>query len=259
MLQDGRSTAMSFLASVTMLLILVSPAWSSITAGQAPSSQAPQVRGGRPTQGAGAPEPEPGIGFASSIDAVIADRSRGSGAPATDGDRQDVTVRLRERHNSGVSGTAILSASGDRTVVTVTLEGTMATYPVHVHRGTCDHLDPMPVYPLTNAVPSHASTTTIGTPLGRLLNGEYAVNVHQPAHDLESLRDPRNYVACGEITSIGGDALPSVTPMAGLPASGTGAAANGNSGQSMAWGGLGILIIAVAIGGLLACRGSRWP
>lgn len=257
--RDGRSTAVCFVASLIMLLTLVSPAWSSITASEGPVGPARQLRGGRPMLGAGAPKPEPGVELASSMDAIIVDRSQGFGVPATDGDRQDVAVQLRERHNSGVSGMATLSVSGDRTVVTVTLEGTMTPYPVHVHRGTCDHLDPMPVYPLTDVAPNRTSTTTVGTPLRKLLSGEYAVNVHQPTHDLVSLRDPRNYVACGAITSIEGGPLPGVTAMVGLPTSGTGAAADGNSGQRAARAGLGALIIAVASGGVLARRGARRP
>ncbi|HEV2108740.1 MAG TPA: hypothetical protein VGR16_10800 [Thermomicrobiales bacterium] len=259
MLRDGRSTAVCFVASLIMLLALVSSASSPTAASKALAGPALQVRGGRPMPGAGSLKPGSSVELGPSMDAIIVDRSQGFGVPATDGDRQGVEVRLRERHNSGVSGMATLSVNGDRTVVIVTLEGTLATYPVHVHRGTCDRLDPMPIYPLTDVAPNRASTTTIGTPLRRLLSGEYAINVHQPAHDLESLRDPRNYVACGEITSIGVDPLPGVTPMVGLPTSGTGAAADGSSGQRVAWGGLGILIIAVASGGLLARRGARRP
>lgn len=90
-----------------------------------------------------------------------------------------------------------------------------APHPVHVHEGTCDNLDPAPLFPLndvTSPDPADAvqssggapvavetSTTTIDATLADLAGGERAINVHESADNIG------NYIACGD---IGGAIVP---------------------------------------------------
>ena len=74
------------------------------------------------------------------------------------------------------------------------LEGGEGTHPAHVHEGTCDDLNPEPAFPLED-VEGGTSSTTIDVGAVDLLEGEYAVNVHESADQLDT------YIACGEIPS----------------------------------------------------------
>lgn len=89
------------------------------------------------------------------------------------------------------------------------------SHPVHVHEGTCDELDPQPLFPLTDItaptgtekpgtgspVPVETSTTTIDATLSDLTDGNRAINAH------ESMENIGNYIACGDIggTIVSGD------------------------------------------------------
>jgi len=80
------------------------------------------------------------------------------------------------------------------------------SHPAHIHSGTCDQLGDV-VVPLTNvAVPADTaregaetahdvkvSQTTVDMPLQDLLEGDYAVNVHLSAEEIDT------YIACGDI------------------------------------------------------------
>ena len=128
---------------------------------------------------------------------ALAGGGAGTGAYAQGtGPANRVIVQLNEQNNSGQSGQAILTASGDQTVVTITLSnGTAEPQPAHIHKGTCDNLDPKPAYPLTSVV-NGASETTVNVKLDDLLNGQYAINVHKSAAEVTT------YVACGNIVNM---------------------------------------------------------
>jgi hypothetical protein len=72
------------------------------------------------------------------------------------------------------------------------------THPAHIHEGTCDELDPNPLFPLENptqiedSMVAH-SMTTVDVSLDDILAAPHAVNVH------ESPENAANYVACGNI------------------------------------------------------------
>src|SRR5262245_25351502 len=61
-----------------------------------------------------------------------------------------VTVQLDEIDNSGVQGTAVLTADGDQTLVVLDVVGAAGEHPDHIHRSTCDDPEPNPLYPLTD-------------------------------------------------------------------------------------------------------------
>jgi hypothetical protein len=105
------------------------------------------------------------------------------------------TVELKPENNSGESGTATLTKAGDnKTKVVVELkgEGSGATQPMHIHKGTCAKLDPKPAYPLS-PVKNGKSETTVNVSLDSLQKGEYAINGHKSAQDVAT------YVFCGDI------------------------------------------------------------
>ena len=79
-------------------------------------------------------------------------------------------------------------------------------HPAHIHSGTCDQLGDV-VIPLVDvALPADAthegaetahdvkvSQTTVDMPLQDLLDGDYAINVHLSAEEIDT------YIACGDI------------------------------------------------------------
>src|SRR5262249_18818141 len=108
-----------------------------------------------------------------------------------------VTVKLEPQSSSSESGTATLTKSGDKqTKVVLNLEGAPSSaQPVHIHKGTCDKLDPKPAYPLSPVV-GGKSETTVNASLDSLEKGGYAINGHKSAQDVAT------YVFCGPIGSM---------------------------------------------------------
>lgn len=104
-----------------------------------------------------------------------------------------VTVDLDEQSSSGVSGEARISESDGQLEVSVTLDGDdgSSPRPAHIHAGSCDELGDV-VYPLEDAGES-PSTSTVDATLEELVDGDFAINVHESAEALE------NYIACGSI------------------------------------------------------------
>jgi hypothetical protein len=104
----------------------------------------------------------------------------------------DVTVTLGEQNASGESGTATLTAEGDKTKVVIDLQGNSSAQPAHIHKGSCADLDATPEYPLAD-VNGGTSTTTVDAKLDDLRDGAFAINVHKSAAEIET------YVACGNV------------------------------------------------------------
>ena len=106
-----------------------------------------------------------------------------------------VTVKLEPQNNSGESGTATLTEAGaDQTKVVLEVTGAPATaQPVHIHKGTCDKLDPKPAYPLSNLVNGKSETTVKASM--KSLEKDYAINGHKSGQDVKT------YVFCGNIAA----------------------------------------------------------
>jgi hypothetical protein len=105
------------------------------------------------------------------------------------------SAKLSPQNNSGESGTATLTKAGDnQTKVVLDVKGAPsgASQPVHIHKGTCDKLDPKPAYPLSPLV-NGKSETTVNASLDSLEKGGYAVNGHKSAQEAST------YVFCGPI------------------------------------------------------------
>lgn len=105
-----------------------------------------------------------------------------------------VTVQLNPVNNSGISGTATLTAMGNQTQVQISLTGEPAgdSEPAHIHVGQCGPTLGAVKFPLKN-VEGGTSTTIVNVPLESLQNGQFAINVHKSAAEIQT------YVACGNI------------------------------------------------------------
>lgn len=126
-------------------------------------------------------------------------------APAAAQDNLSLTIPLNEYQNSGVSGTATLTADGRATHVEMMLSGKQVTgnHPTHIHTGTCADFDPDPTYPLTTVILDDVSnagiseTTVEDVRLRDLLDSNYVILVHKSAEELT------NYFVCGDIKADG--------------------------------------------------------
>jgi hypothetical protein len=109
-----------------------------------------------------------------------------------------VTVKLSPQNNSAESGTATLTKEGDnqtKVVLSITGAPSGVNQPVHIHKGTCDKLDPKPAFPLSPVV-NGKSETTVKASLDNLEKGGYAINGHKSAQEAST------YVFCGSIASM---------------------------------------------------------
>jgi Cu/Zn superoxide dismutase len=104
-----------------------------------------------------------------------------------------IELGMAAQNASGEVGTVTLFRRGEKTLVVLKLSGAPhGPQPAHVHRGTCETLDPKPAYPLANAVDGR-SQTLLPVPIDRLLSGNYSVNVHQSTTNIA------RYVSCGHL------------------------------------------------------------
>ena len=122
-----------------------------------------------------------------------------AGCGGDNGGSSEATLDLSEQNSSGESGTATLTADGEKTKVVISLDGAPSgvPQPAHIHKGSCANLDPTPAYGLENVMDGK-STTEVDEPLDELQDEDYAVNVHKSGTDLKT------YVACGDIGSGSG-------------------------------------------------------
>ena len=141
-------------------------------------------------------EPRAIVATAGAMTAVAppADTPGEEPAAVTTEDAGTLTIPLAELNDSGISGSAALEAADEGLVVTLALDGAAGGHPVHIHRGTCDDLEPAPEYPLNDVDEQGASTTTVdGVTIEELAAEPYAVNVHLSNEEIGE------YVACGDI------------------------------------------------------------
>jgi len=107
---------------------------------------------------------------------------------------QSLTVTLNSLNDSGESGTAILTEDGDKTKVTLNLNGAPVgvTQPAHIHSGKCDSLGGVK-YPL-NSPTDGKSESLLDLPYEQLKSdSDLAINVHESAEEISV------YVSCGDL------------------------------------------------------------
>ncbi len=106
-----------------------------------------------------------------------------------------VKFTLHPQNHSGETADVVMTEAGGNTTVTVTTENGPAgvAQPVHIHKGTCDTLDPKPTYPLTTLIGGKSTTTLKGVTIAQLEGSDFAINVHHSTSDVPT------YYACGNI------------------------------------------------------------
>jgi hypothetical protein len=114
-------------------------------------------------------------------------------APPSSTDDAELGVALSERDGSGVSGLAILTPQDDSTAVTLLLQGGTTDQVALIHRGSCEALDPDPLFLLSQPDAAGRSESIVNVGLAELQGGGYAIAVHASAAELGVV------VACGEI------------------------------------------------------------
>lgn len=126
--------------------------------------------------------------------------------------------QIHSRHLSGlvVAFLVILGSAGASLAQNATPVGAAASHPAHIHEGTCEELNPAPLFPLTDVTAPAATGDMIASPAGSpiaveisatnldisladLGGADHAINIHESADNIES------YIACGD---IGGALVP---------------------------------------------------
>ena len=106
------------------------------------------------------------------------------------------TFPLGAQNSSGETGSATFTQKGDDVIVVVKVEGGNAKgpQPVHIHKGTCAHLNPTPFLPLTSIVGGTSTTSFENTTVEKMTTGNvYSINIHK------SPAEAKIYTACGRL------------------------------------------------------------
>lgn len=106
-------------------------------------------------------------------------------------------VRLTQQNASGETGTATLLDGSKGLIVRLRLEGgnSEGPQPAHIHKGTCDKLDPKPTYPLENVGKGMSETVIPNVTVAQLEKTPFAINVHKSTSEVAT------YVSCGNVTA----------------------------------------------------------
>ena len=109
----------------------------------------------------------------------------------------DLTMPLSAQNESGQDGEATFSeVDSDTTRVVIDVGNAPGNpQPAHIHRGSCENLDPQPAYGLENVVDGK-STSEVNVAIEDLVGQGFAVNVHKSADEAQV------YVACGDIEEV---------------------------------------------------------
>jgi hypothetical protein len=109
---------------------------------------------------------------------------------------QALTLDLAAQTGSGQSGTARLTADGEKTRIVVEVANPPeAAQPSHIHKGTCDEIGDV-VVPLENVVDGKAESV-VDLSLTDLRRGGLIVHAHKSEAEYETS------VACAEIPRLG--------------------------------------------------------
>jgi hypothetical protein len=127
----------------------------------------------------------------------------GSTSSESGSSEMEIETPLEEQNGSAQSGTATLTAVGDQTRVVLDIQSRSGRpvaprQPAHIHKGTCEKLDPTPAYGL-NDVRAGKSTSTVNVKLDDLIDQTVVINVHESADKIQ------RYVACGAVSAGDGE------------------------------------------------------
>jgi hypothetical protein len=94
------------------------------------------------------------------------------------------TINLQPLNDSGVTGEATFTSTGDQTQVVLRVTGAPAnsTHPAHIHTGSCENQGGVAA-PLesvsVDASGTGTSTSTVSIPLATVMDGQHYVQAHQ--------------------------------------------------------------------------------
>ncbi len=117
-------------------------------------------------------------------------------SPAPAARKMPVQMRLVAQNNSGETGTATLFDGAKGLIVKLRLAGGGdVDQPAHIHKGSCEKLDPKPAYPLKLVHDGQSETTIEGVTLAQLQKAPFAINVHKSTKEIPI------YVSCGNLAA----------------------------------------------------------
>jgi Cu/Zn superoxide dismutase len=117
-------------------------------------------------------------------------------APMSTMTHKELQIKLLPQNNSGEAGTATLMDGEKGLIVKLRMTPTPdVDQPAHIHKGTCDKLDPKPTYPLKMVHAGESETTIPDVTIAMLEKAPFAINVHKSAAEAAI------YVSCGNIVA----------------------------------------------------------
>jgi hypothetical protein len=156
-------------------------------------------------------------------------------------DEASVTADLAEQNDSGITGTAVLTADGDQTIVVIQLNGAEEGTEGHMFDNTCDnHQGATIFYPLEPVSADGHSESVVDAPLSLLADGKHWIHLHEPAVERGE------GVACGNVPALSAGGV--------LPSSGVGTMAGDSSSGILSSASVALALGAVVISFLLLRR-----
>jgi hypothetical protein len=123
-------------------------------------------------------------------------QSPAPGGAMTPARKMPQQIHLVAQNSSGETGTATLYDGAKGLIVKLrTSGGETVDQPAHIHKGTCEKLDPKPTYPLKSVHDGQSETTVEGVTIAQLQKAPYAINVHKSA------KEAAIYVSCGNLVA----------------------------------------------------------
>ena len=172
-----------------------------------------------------------------------------------------VTVSIVSASGADLSGKATIRDNGAFTTVNVRLSGDDGTYPILLRQGSCSEFAVMPDTPLSDAHPGRTSGTVVELPYDEMVARAWAITVLRPEAQLNSLLDPTNVVACGQVNGLAaGDANPdkgAVVEASQAPQTGVGSTIARHTSTTLTLALSGIAVLFCAVGMALRRREQR--
>jgi len=116
-------------------------------------------------------------------------------SPAPAARKMPMQFRLAEQSKSGETGAATMLDGANGLIVRLRMSGSDADQPAHIHKGTCDKLDPKPAYPLKMVHDGMSETTIPNVTIAQIQKAPFAINVHK------STKEVPVYVSCGNVAA----------------------------------------------------------
>jgi hypothetical protein len=133
------------------------------------------------------------LGAAVLAAAMIAAATAETPAPMA---KEPTQIHLLAQNASGETGTATLLDGAKGLIVKLRMENpTAPVQPAHIHKGTCDKLDPKPTYPLNPVKDGLSETEIPDVTIAMLEKAPFAINVHKSGPEAAI------YVTCGNVVA----------------------------------------------------------